>query len=244
MKNYQKDEIFAENTFPVSGFEFNDEVVEVFPDMIRRSVPGYAQTLDLIEVAAASFAVAETNCYDLGCSLGAGALRIEKATTQTNCRIIAVDNSQPMIDRLNFHLANLHYKTRIKPMLEDVLDLQMSNASLAVISYTLQFVQSEQRSELLKKVSAAMIAGAALVLSEKVAFESDAESELMNNLHLEFKRLNGYSDMEIAGKRAALENVLVPETIKTHLNRLKSVGFREVFVALRHLNFATFVGIK
>lgn len=244
MKNYQKDKIFAENTFPVSEFEFNDEVVEVFPDMIRRSVPGYAQTLDLIEVAAASFAVAETNCYDLGCSLGAGALRIEKATTQTNCRIIAVDNSQPMIDRLNFHLANLHYKTRIQPMLEDVLDLRMTNASLAVMSYTLQFVQSEQRSGLLKKVSSAMIAGAALVLSEKVAFESDAESELMNDLHLEFKRLNGYSDMEIAGKRAALENVLVPETIETHLNRLKSVGFRKAYVALRHLNFATFVGIK
>ena len=244
MKNSRTDNIYAKNESMTSEFEFNDEVAEVFPDMIQRSVPGYAQTLDLIEVAAASFAVPDTRCYDLGCSLGAGSLRIEKATVNQNCEIVAIDNSAPMIDRLRRNLANLPYETRIKPILSDVLDLRMRNASFAALSYTLQFVPSERRSELLANIRSAMIAGGALILSEKIAFESKTESNLMNSLHLEFKRLNGYSELEIARKRAALENVLVPETIETHLNRLKSVGFSKAFVVLRHINFATFVAIN
>ena len=244
MKNGKADNIYAENNFNASGFVFNDEVAEVFPDMIQRSVPGYAQTLDIIEVVAATFAVPSTNCYDLGCSLGAGALRMEKATIGKKCDIIAVDNSKPMIKRLSENLRKLPFETRIQPIFADLLDLRMRNASFAAMSYTLQFIPLEQRLKLLKIVRSAMIPRAAFVLSEKVAFESQAESQIMNTLHLEFKRLNGYSELEIARKRIALENVLVPETIETHLDRLESVGFSEVFLAMRHLNFATFVAVN
>jgi tRNA (cmo5U34)-methyltransferase len=244
MKNGKANNIYAENNSTASEFVFNDEVAEVFPDMIQRSVPGYAQTLDIIEVAAATFAVPNTNCYDLGCSLGAGALRMEKATSGKKCDIIAVDNSKPMIERLSENLRELPFETRIQPIFADLLDLRISNASFAAMSYTLQFIPLERRLELLKTVRSAMIPGAAFVLSEKVAFESQAESQIMNTLHLEFKRLNGYSELEIARKRAALENVLVPETVETHLDRLASVGFSEVYLAMRHLNFATFIAVN
>jgi tRNA (cmo5U34)-methyltransferase len=243
MKKHPFDSIYAENNTEPSEFEFNSEVAEVFPDMIRRSVPGYAQTLDVIEVVAAKFAVPGVDCYDLGCSLGAASFRIERATAEMGCRIWAVDNSPAMIDRLRGRLKSETNQSRIEPLLSDVLDVDFKPLSLAVLAYTLQFGSLERRTGFLETLREAMTPGAALVLAEKISFESAAESELMDSLHMEFKRRNGYSDLEIARKRTALENVLVPETLASHIDRLRSVGFKEVYVVARYLNFATLVAL-
>ena len=50
-------------------FRFNDEVAAVFPDMLRRSIPGYAASLEAIGSLAARFVQDDSRCYDLGCSL-------------------------------------------------------------------------------------------------------------------------------------------------------------------------------
>ncbi|MCK5844026.1 MAG: carboxy-S-adenosyl-L-methionine synthase CmoA [Victivallales bacterium] len=243
MKNRKFDDIYAENVPETSNFEFNEAVAEVFPDMISRSVPGYLQTLDIVEVAAAKFAVTDTVCYDLGCSLGGASFRIASAVGASGCEIIAVDNSPAMIERLEKRLKEFLRSGRIRPVLADIADINFNTTSFAVMAYTLQFVPLERRSGLLARLRRAMLPGSALVLSEKIAFDSESESRLMNALHLEFKRRNGYSDMEIARKRSALENVLVPETLEKHFERLRSAGFGEVFTVSRHMNFATLIAL-
>jgi hypothetical protein len=47
------------------------------------------------------------------------------------------------------------------------------------------------------------------------------------DLHHDFKRAHGYSDLEIAGKRDSLENVLVPESLDEHRNRLRRAAFAQ-----------------
>jgi tRNA (cmo5U34)-methyltransferase len=50
--------------------------------------------------------------------------------------------------------------------------------------------------------------------------------------------------MEISQKREALESVLIPETVESHLERLTRVGFKAVDIWLKWFNFASFIALK
>ena len=67
----KRDELYRNPLEEVADFEFNKEVVAVFPDMIQRSVPGYTTLTQGIGLLAHHFLPNEGLCYDLGCSLGA-----------------------------------------------------------------------------------------------------------------------------------------------------------------------------
>ena len=83
-----------------------------------------------------------------------------------------------------------------------------------------------------------------LVLSEKVVDEDPAVEGLLVKLHHEFKSANAYSDLEIARKRMALEEVLIPESTATHLERLADAGFNHRSVWLKHFNFVSILAIR
>ena len=235
-----KDTLYKSSTEPVKPFEFNKRVVEVFPDMIERSVPGYPLTVSMISVMADDYVQEGSNVYDLGCSLGAVSLAIQQGLKNKQCHIIAVDNSQAMIDACVEKIPD----ENIEFVLDDVLNTEINNASLVVMNFTLQFIPLEQRKELLDKIYQGLLPDGVLILSEKIMFDDEKENETMNQLHHHMKELNGYDQMEIASKRDALENVLIPESIETHKNRLTESGFDNVFMWLKCFNFASFVAIK
>ncbi len=235
-----KDTLYKSTTERVKPFEFNKRVVEVFPDMIERSVPGYPLTVSMISVMADDYVQEGTNVYDLGCSLGAVSLAIQQGVKNKSCSIIAVDNSQAMIDACLEKIPD----ENIEFVLDDVLNTEINNASLTVMNFTLQFIPLEQRSALIKKIYQGLLPGGVLILSEKIIFDDEKENEAMNQLHHHMKELNGYDQMEIASKRNALENVLIPESIEAHKNRLNNSGFKNVFMWLKCFNFVSFVAIK
>ncbi|MGB1801272.1 MAG: carboxy-S-adenosyl-L-methionine synthase CmoA [Gammaproteobacteria bacterium] len=235
-----KDTLYKTTTEPVKPFEFNKRVVDVFPDMIERSVPGYPLTVSMISVMANDYVQEGTNIYDLGCSLGAVSLAIQQGVKNKTCRIIAVDNSQAMIDACLEKIPD----ENIEFVLDDVLNTEINNASLVVMNFTLQFIPLYQRNSLIKKIYQGLLPGGALILSEKIMFDDEKENEAMNHLHHHMKELNGYDQMEIASKRNALENVLIPESIEAHENRLNDSGFKNVFMWLKCFNFVSFVAVK
>jgi tRNA (cmo5U34)-methyltransferase len=237
-----KDTIYRSKDTPIKPFEFNKRVVEVFPDMIERSVPGYPLTISMISVMANNYVQEGTNVYDLGCSLGAVSLAVQQGLKNKKCNIIAVDNSQAMIDAC---IANIPNENKdIEFVLSDVLNVEIENASLVIMNFTLQFIPLEQRISLLEKIYRGLLPGGVLILSEKIMFDDEVEDEAMNNLHHHMKELNGYDKLEIASKRDALENVLIPESTETHMQRLSTSGFKNVFIWLKCFNFASFVAIK
>lgn len=235
-----KDTLYKSTTERVKPFEFNKRVVEVFPDMIERSVPGYPLTVSMISVMADDYVQEGTNVYDLGCSLGAVSLAIQQGVKNKSCSIIAVDNSQAMIDACLEKIPD----ENIEFVLDDVLNTEINNASLTVMNFTLQFIPLEQRGALIKKIYQGLLPGGVLILSEKIIFDDEKENEAMNHLHHHMKGLNGYDQMEIASKRNALENVLIPESIEAHKKRLNNSGFKNVFMWLKCFNFVSFVAIK
>jgi tRNA (cmo5U34)-methyltransferase len=233
---------------PGEPFRFNADVAAVFPDMLRRSIPGYEASLDAIGSLAARCVRPGTRCYDLGCSLGAASVAMRQGLRAEGCRIIAVDNAPAMIERCRDIVRD---ETRREPagapielVEDDIRDVDIANASMVVLNYTLQFLPPADRDTMLRRVSGGLNDGGLLVLSEKVVDPDPAMEALLVELHHEHKRRNDYSALEISRKRAALENVLVPETVEQHRERLLRAGFGSAAVWLRYFNFVSIIAIR
>jgi len=237
------DNLFATEREP-GDFRFDAAVARVFPDMIRRSVPGYTTIIPMIEVITEQYVQAGSNCYDLGCSLGASTLAMRHGISHRDCSLTGVDNSEAMIERCQHYIALDDHPLPVTLRCEDILETEMSDASVTTLNFTLQFIPPEQRSALLTRIARATRPGGVLILSEKIRFESAREQDIQTRLHHEFKRANGYSDLEISQKRSAIERVLIPETLASHRERLQAAGFEQVLVWYQCFNFVSMLAIK
>ena len=233
----RRDTLFAELVAEPSSFSFNDAVVNVFPDMIQRSVPGYGTVVRMSGILSEQYAQKGTHIYDLGCSLGESIRSVEAALNGRECRLVGVDNSPAMINKAQ------EIDSGIQWLLADVTTLSLERSSVVIMNFTLQFIPIEQRLPLLTKIREAMVPGGLLILSEKLTLPDPDMDALMINLHHDFKRSQGYSDLEIAQKRDAIENVLIPETAETHTQRLQKAGFSSSSIWFQCLNFASFIAI-
>lgn len=250
----EHDELFAKPLAEIAGFRFDAAVAAVFPDMIRRSVPGYESIIAMTGALAGRYVQPGTRCYDLGCSLGASTLAMRRNIRSRDCTILAIDSAAAMIERCRQILAHDtaqdapdaagHAVAAVELICGDIRAIAIEQASMAVLNFTLQFIAVADRETLLQKIHHGLEPGGVLILSEKIAFADAALDALMIDLHHAFKRANGYSDLEISQKRSALEAVLIPETLACHRARLRGVGFRSVDVWFQCFNFASLLAIK
>ncbi|MBT7275328.1 MAG: carboxy-S-adenosyl-L-methionine synthase CmoA [Woeseiaceae bacterium] len=239
-----KDKIFAKKTPTINPFEFNDEVAKVFTDMLHRSIPGYPLTIQTIKSLTKKFIQPNSNCYDLGCSLGEAAFAIEEGITVEGCKIIAIDKSSSMTKKCQKKLNNKTVSTPITIVNDDIINLNISNASIVVMNYTLQFIDIDLRQTILNKIYNGLKPGGLFILSEKTSNDNKMIDNLLIELHHEHKFRNSYSHLEISQKRIALEKVLICDDIPTHNERLKSAGFTNYDLWLQHFNFISYVAIK
>ncbi|OZG73824.1 carboxy-S-adenosyl-L-methionine synthase CmoA [Hahella sp. CCB-MM4] len=245
-----QDQIYANPLEQVKSFVFDERVAHVFTDMINRSVPGYAMTLEMLGVITQRFAQPGSALYDLGCSLGASTLAMRckldevVAGAAADYKMIGIDNSEAMIERCRVNLARVPSPVPTELICQGLEETPIDNASMVVLNFTLQFIPIADRLPLLKRIAKGTRSGGALVLSEKIVFDNQEDQDLMTDLHHDFKRSRGYSDLEIAQKRAAIENVLVPETIDAHLSRLKEAGYSRALVWYQCFNFVSFLAIR
>ncbi len=240
----KKDRIYLQRPTHPGDFVFDEAVAEVFEDMITRSVPGYEAVHRLVQIVARKFVTEGSSVYDLGCSLGAASFAVCQAVPQACVDVIAVDNSKAMIHRLQQRLEGVHSNARIKPVCADITEVDIQNASLAILNYTLQFIDPARRDSLIQKIYSGLWQDAALLLSEKIKYPDPDEDELMQSLHESFKQGQHYSALEITRKREALENVLIRDTHEQHMARLHRAGFSRVHVLVQYLNFITYIAIK
>ncbi|ATW43087.1 carboxy-S-adenosyl-L-methionine synthase CmoA [Glaesserella parasuis] len=239
-----KDTLFSAPIEKLGDFTFDESVAEVFPDMIQRSVPGYSNIITAIGMLASRCVTDQSNVYDLGCSRGAGILSIRRNVEKAGVRIIGVDNSEPMVERCRRHLEAYHSDIPVEILCDDIRHIEIKNASMVVLNFTLQFLPREDRLALLRKIYHGLNPNGVLVLSEKFTFEDNTINELLIDLHHTFKRANGYSELEVSQKRTALENVMRTDSIDTHKARLKEAGFSQVDLWFQCFNFGSMITIK
>ena len=244
------DRMFATERLP-TAFAFDDQVASVFEDMINRSVPGYSTIVSMIGVLAERYCGAGSTIYDLGASLGGASFAVAQQLPHDDYRIIAIDNSEAMTSRLSAKLAALGISgsgdketSRIECRHEDLRDSKIEDASMVILNFTLQFIEPAAREAVMHKIYDGMRPGGLLVISEKIQFPDPALNELFIDLYHRFKETQGYSKLEISQKRAALENVLIPETLAAHRERLNGAGFHSVDTWFQCFNFASMVAFK
>lgn len=239
-----RDEIYRNHERPAAPFEFSEAVVKVFPDMIERSVPGYRLLLDLTPLLVRRAVQPGSRIYDLGCSLGAATLAARRAVQVDDVEIVAVDRAPDMVARCREVIAADNSRVPVEVVEGDLRDLPIENASVVLVYYTLQFLPLAERDALIRRIHDGLRPGGVLVLAEKLAFEPEGNQHWLDTHHHDFKRSQGYSDLEIARKRQALENVLVPETRDAHHARLRAAGFDPVIDWFQCFNFAAITAVR
>jgi len=152
-----KDKIYANKQDKVQDFVFDDTVADVFPDMIQRSVPGYEELNQLIPIVAKQFIQSNSTIYDLGCSLGEASISIAKSLELSNVKIIAIDNSTAMIDRLERIVEDIKLHNKITVKQEDITESEVNNACLVILNYTLQFIDRNKRQQLLSMIASGLM---------------------------------------------------------------------------------------
>ena len=135
------DDIYSEKLSKIADFAFDDRVADVFPDMIKRSVPGYASIVTMLTTLSKRYAQPNSKLYDLGCSLGASAIAMRQGIAVDNCEIIAVDCSDAMISRCKKIVERDHLTTPVTVECADIRSIEIENASVVVLNFTLQFIR-------------------------------------------------------------------------------------------------------
>lgn len=234
------DNIYKNGDFNHLPFSFNEEVTQVFEDMINRSVPGYISSLKMTKEITTKLFQKDSNFYDLGCSIGAVTNQVSDIVRTKKGNILAVDNSEAMINYCKSRIKDSH----ISFILDDIKKIEIENASVASLNFVLQFLEPSVRLNFLKGVFKGLRKGGALLLSEKFSFDSNKEEESVSRIHHSFKLSNGYSELEVSRKRDALEGVLISQSQAENEELLYESGFSEIRKVMKNLNFVTYVAIK
>ncbi len=239
-----KDELFAAGEFQRGSFSFDEGVATVFDDMANRSIPFYREVVQLTVNVGLKFIPENGKVYDIGCSTGNTSLNLAKALQKKNIKITGIDPSAAMLKKAQEKAAVYTYGHGVEFLEGDVETYPFLSCDMMVMNYTLQFIPPDKRVSVLAKLQGHLNNGGVLVLSEKLRQEDVVIENFNTETYEGFKAGNGYSFLEIANKRQALENILVPRSLETNLNLLQLAGFSQVELLFKWLNFATFLAIK
>jgi tRNA (cmo5U34)-methyltransferase len=240
----EKDEVFKENIAKASDFKFSSKVANVFDDMVTRSVPFYIEMQRMIGELAADHYQDNSNVYDLGCSTGTTML-VMNETVPEHVRFVGVDDSQAMLDKCRAKLEQAGFTRPFSLEVGDLnADVEIKEASVVVLCLTLQFVRPIYREKLVKKIFSALKPGGALIIVEKILAEDSTWNRDFIKYYYNMKRRNHYTEMEIAQKREALENVLIPYKLSENITLLREAGFANYDVFFKWYNFSGFIAKK
>ncbi len=240
----QKDEVFKGEINKVSDFKFEEKVVKVFDDMVNRSVPFYEEMQRMIGEIAADHTIPGTDVYDLGCSTGTTMIQMNEHVDK-DIRFIGIDAAPEMLTKCRLKLEEAHF-TRPFDLRTGELNsnVELKNASVAILCLTLQFVRPINREKLLKQILDGLVPGGVVILVEKVLAEESTYNRDFIKYYYNMKRRNLYSEMEISQKREALENVLIPYKLSENIIMLKEAGFGHCEVFFKWYNFCGIIAEK
>ncbi len=239
-----KDEVFKNPIEQSSDFKFDQQVVKVFDNMVTRSVPFYIEMQRMISELAGQYATNTSTIYDLGCSTGTSMINMN-STVSKDIRFIGMDDSSEMLGQCKENLLKNGFDREFELQLVDLnQSVEIKNASVVVLCLTLQFIRPLHRVKLLQEIQKGLLDGGCLILVEKILAEESILNRNFIKYYYDFKKRNQYSEMEIAQKREALENVLIPYKLSEDQEMLLSAGFSHTEVFFKWYNFAGIIALK
>jgi tRNA (cmo5U34)-methyltransferase len=238
-----KDELFSDKRGAIGDFNFGRETAQVFDDMLLRSVPNYAETQRMITELSIDFAQPGTSVFDLGCSTATTFVGLDPHLPQ-DVAFVGIDSSPDMLKKADEKLAESRVTRHCELRCQALEDVVIEDASVVILNLTLQFVRPIQRPQVIRRIASGLVEGGCLILVEKVLSPNPRLNRLFIDHYYDFKRRNGYSDLEISQKREALENVLVPFHGDENHQLLRANGFSHCEEFMRWYNFCGVVALK
>jgi tRNA (cmo5U34)-methyltransferase len=244
LQTERRDTVFSQDEPPVGDFSFNSKVADVFDDMVSRSVPHYEEMQRMVCELALDFARPNTSLYDIGCSTATTLLTLDPIL-DPSMTFVGVDNAPDMLEKARQKICQTGTPRPIELQTADLhKGLYMENASVVTMLLTLQFIRPLYRERMMKTIYSGLNDQGCLILIEKLTSEDTTFNRLFIRHYYDFKRRNGYSEIEISKKREALENVLIPYRLEENILLLKETGFRHVEIFFRWYNFCGIIAVK
>ncbi len=241
LESMSSDKIYSKKLDKIRPFEFNETVVNVFDDMLNRSVPLYRETIKRQVQLSERFYQPGSMIFDFGCSNGNFGLRLLEIMGKKDFSMTAVDNSREMLKTYKERLSNRPNEENIELVYDKIQNVIVKNASVVIVNLTLQFIPVAERANLIKTIYDGLLPSGILLITEKTVHENDSLTKLQQEFYYKYKKENGYSNLEISQKRDALENVLIPETIESHNKRFNDAGFDKIDIWQKWFNFTSFL---
>lgn len=239
----QHDSLFKVDTVE-EDFVFNEHVVEVFDDMLDRSIPFYSEVIRASATLLETYLEPGDTVYDLGCSTGTTLLEFCRLLEGKDFSFVGIDSSEPMLEKARLK-AELYTKTEnLRFLKEDITVMNHMGAGAFILNYTLQFIRPLRREAFLEHLFNSLRPGGVLLLSEKIISHDRRLNREYIDIYHQFKKERGYSELEIAKKREALENVLIPFSIEENRTMLENVGFSTVETFFQWFNFSSIIAVK
>ncbi len=224
------------------SWKFDENVAEVFTDMLLRSIPGYENMRDLMFRMARNFLQPYSNVLDIGCSTGLSSKMLVECEEAKKCDFSLIDVSEPMLQRCRKLYEN---DRRVDVYKWDIREgMPVQRCSVVISCLTLQFVPIEYRQKVVSNIYGSLQRGGALFLVEKVIGNSATIDDVMVKEYFNIKKENAYTEEQISDKRKALAGTLVPLTGEWNESMLRTAGFTKIDTFWRYLNFCGMVAVK
>jgi tRNA (cmo5U34)-methyltransferase len=240
----ERDTLFSEKREAVRDFDFGGDTAVVFDDMLNRSVPFYTDIQRMIAEISADYAIGGTRVYDLGCATCNAFFRLDRVLPP-DVKFVGIDFSEEMLEQAREKIAQERFTREHELICADLNDdLEIKNASVVIMNLTLQFIRPVRRHLLATSIARGIVPGGCLLLVEKVLSKESKVNRSFIKYYYDFKQRNGYSQMEIAQKREALENVLIPYRLEENYELFLSSGFSFCDVFFKWYNFCGMIAVR
>jgi len=237
------DRLYQVDSVP-EDFDFNKRVVEVFDDMLDRSIPFYQ---DVIAATARLLAIHLENreyVCDLGCATGTSLVKLARLLKEKELVFTGIDSSEAMLEKARLKARFYTDQETISFCLEDITRIERPSTGAFIMNYTLQFIRPLLRPPLIERLYDNLRPGGLLILSEKTIQPDKKLNRSYIDIYHRFKQERGYSELEIARKREALENILIPFSTEENIKLLQNGGFNPVATFFQWFNFTSLVAVK
>ena len=238
-----KDRLYRVDTVP-EDFDFSERVVEVFDDMLDRSIPCYQNVIgETSRLLASHLHPGDTVC-DLGCATGTALLYFARKLADHRFHFLGIDSSPAMLTKARLKAEFYVENDDVSFQQADIREIDQPETGAFILNYTLQFIRPVLRPPLIRRLYDNLRPGGLLILSEKTILGDKRLNRTFIDIYHDFKREQGYSDLEIARKREALENILIPFSTEENFELLAQAGFKPVTTFFQWFNFSSFVAVK
>ena len=133
---------------------------------------------------------------------------------------------------------------RLTYLCADLLDVELDPCDMVVANYTVQFLPPRVRQTFIDRVYKALNWGGGFFMFEKVRAPDGRFQDYANQVYVEFKLENGFSEEEIINKARSIKGVMEPFSTQGNIDLLKRAGFVDIMTIQKYVCFEGFLAIK